>query len=90
MIQATSSFDGPPITFHASINGLAIYLDTFSLVELAKGDPARRRRFLDAIRSGADIVFSLANVAEVSGFQGKSLEVVRRFLRRSIGTGSVG
>jgi hypothetical protein len=80
MITARSDRDGPPLTFNASISGLAIYLDNFSLVGLAREDPSRRQRFLNVLHSGADLIFSLTNVAEVSGFQGKSLNEVRRFL----------
>jgi two-component system, chemotaxis family, protein-glutamate methylesterase/glutaminase len=80
VIRARADVDGPPLTFNASISGLAIYLDNFSVVRLATKDPSRRRRFLDVVHSGADLIFSLTNVAEVSGFQGRSLDEVRQFL----------
>ncbi len=80
MIRATSGIDGPPLTFNATVSGLAIYLDNFSLISLAKGDPSRRQRFLDAVHTGADLLFSVTNAAELTGSQGESLEAVRTFL----------
>ncbi len=80
MITATSSIDGPPVRFNATVSGLAIYLDNFSLIDLAKGDPSRRKRFVDALRSGADLLFSVTNAVELTGPQGRSLDAVRTFL----------
>jgi len=80
MIKATSSINGPPLTFNATVSGLAIYLDNFSLISLAKGDPSRRQRFVDAINTGVDLLFSVTNAAELTGPQGQSLEAVRTFL----------
>lgn len=80
MIRATSGIDGPPLTFNATVGGLAIYLDNFSLVELARHDPPRRRRFIDALHSGAELLFSVTNAAELAGLQGRSLDAVRTFL----------
>jgi hypothetical protein len=59
MITAKSSIEGPPLTFNASVSGLAIYLDNFSLIALAKGDPLRRQRFVDAVHTGATSCFQL-------------------------------
>ena len=53
MITATSSFDGPPLVFNVSVNGVPIYLGNDSLIELAKGDPARRQRFVNATGEAA-------------------------------------
>jgi hypothetical protein len=68
------------MTLNASVNGPVVYLDNWAFIELAKKDPSRRRRFLDAIRSGADVLFSVTNAAELSGPQGVSAEAVRAFL----------
>ena len=68
------------MTLKASVNGPVVYLDNWAFIELAKGDPSQRRRFLDAIRSGADVLFSVTNAAELSGPQGRSAEAVRTFL----------
>ncbi len=80
MITTDAGPDGLPV-FNATISGLAIYLDNFSLISLAKGDPSRRQRFLSAVHTGGvDLLFSLANAAELTGPQGQSLEAVRAFL----------
>jgi len=68
------------MTLHASVNGPVIYLDNWAFIELAKNDPSRRKRFIDAVRSGADVLFSVTNAAELSGPQGRSAEAVKTFL----------
>jgi hypothetical protein len=80
MITATSTFDGPPLVFNASVNGVPVYLDNDSLIELAKGDSARRQRFVNALSGGADLMFSMTNAAELVGPQGQSLQAVKAFL----------
>jgi hypothetical protein len=80
MITATSTIDGPPLTLNASCRGLAIYLDNFAVIRLAKGDTSRGKRFISALSSRADLLFSVANAADLTGPQGKSLEAVRDFL----------
>ena len=80
MIEFISTFDGPPISVHASIRGMAIYLDTFAVIGLAKGDLRRRQRFLDTLYSGADVLFSVSTVAELSRLPSHSIESVRSFL----------
>ncbi len=80
MIRARSGIDGPPLIFTATVSGLAIYLDNFALISLAKGDPLRRKRFVDAVHTGADLLFSVTNAAELTGPQGRSLDAVRTFL----------
>ncbi|MGC2830094.1 MAG: hypothetical protein WB994_10680, partial [Candidatus Acidiferrum sp.] len=64
MIRATSTTDGPPLTITAVVSGVAIYLDNWAVIDLAKGDPTRRHRFIDATRSGGDFLFSIANAVE--------------------------
>src|SRR5713226_2787256 len=81
MIQVTASRDGSPVTFRATVRGLAIYLDTWAIGKLAEEDPSRRRRFIAALHSGsADLMFSVTNAAELAGPQGKSFDVVKSFL----------
>ncbi len=79
MITVDAGTEGLPV-FKATTRGLAIYLDNFALISLAKGDSSRRQRFLDVVHTGADLLFSLTNAAEVTGPQGRSLEAVRTFL----------
>jgi hypothetical protein len=75
MIRATSP------GFNASVSGLAIYLDNWAVIELAKHNRSRRKRFIRALQTGrADLVFSVTNAAEVIGPQGQSREAVRAFL----------
>jgi len=71
---------GGQLTFESSVRGIAIYLDTFALKSLAKGDPSLRQRFVTAINNGADLLFSGTNAAEISGPTGASSEAVRTFL----------
>ena len=80
MIQATSSFDGPPLEIIAHVVGFPVYLDTWAIINLAKGDPSRRQRFVDAVRAGVDLLFSLANALELTGPKGESFDAVKSFL----------
>lgn len=80
MISATSTFNGPPLSFNATVNGLPIYLDNHSIIALAKGDARRRQRFIDALHDGADLMFSITNAVELAGPQGYSSDRVKDFL----------
>jgi hypothetical protein len=81
VIRAISSINGPPVTFKATVRGLAIYLDNWAVGDLAEGHPSRRKRFIAALWSGsADLMFSVANAAELAGPQGKSFDLVKSFL----------
>jgi hypothetical protein len=80
MIIPTSIPDGPPVTFNVTVRGLAVYLDNWAMIDLAEGDPVRRKRFVDAVCAGGDLLFSVTNAAELSGPQGQSVEVMRTFL----------
>jgi hypothetical protein len=82
MIRATSNFDGPPFTFVATASGLAVYLDNWAVIDLAKGDASRRARFVHAICTGGDLLFSTTNAIELTGPQGKSFDAVKSFLDR--------
>ena len=64
----------------ASVSGLVVYLDNWAIYDLAEGDSCRRMRFVRAINNGADLLFSKANGAELSGPAGESADVVRAFL----------
>jgi hypothetical protein len=69
-----------PLIFTAKLHGAAVYLDNFAIKALAKGDPARRRRFVDSIHNGAELLFSVANAAELSGPKDNSFDIIKRFL----------
>jgi hypothetical protein len=64
----------------ASVNGLAVFLDNFAIIGLAKGDRDRRRRFIATLNRGVDVLFSVSNAAELSGPQGYSFITIREFL----------
>lgn len=57
-----------------------MYLDTDSLIDLAKGDSTRRDRFVSAIKKKGSLLFSFTNACELAGPQGRSIEAVRAFL----------
>ena len=69
-----------PTGFHASVSGYVIYLDTWAYIELAGADPKLRRRFLDAVHSGADVLFSVTNAAELAAQKGDSARAIKAFL----------
>jgi len=79
VIRIVCGSDGRP-SFEASVGGVAIYLDNFAIKTLAKGDPALRGRFVAALNDGADLLFSVANAAEISGPQGASSVAIKEFL----------
>jgi hypothetical protein len=78
MIRAYADIDG--FKFNASLTGLAVYLDNFAIIDLANRNPSRRRRFISALHSGAELMFSVSNAAELTGPQGDSLAAVRVML----------
>lgn len=80
MIRATSSIDDPLFTFDATVSGLPIYLDNWAMGDLAEDDPSRRRRFVDAVRTGGDLLFSVTNVVELAGPKGESFNAVKGLL----------
>ena len=59
-------------SMHASVNGLAVFLDLFAIKELAKGNPDRRARFIATLDRGVEVMFCVSNAAELSGPQGPS------------------
>ena len=79
MITVTAGISDPLI-FKAKLQGAAVYLDNFAIKALAKGDPDRRRRFVDLVQNGAELLFSVANAAELSGPKNNSFDIIRGFL----------
>jgi len=69
-----------PTGLTVSVSGPTVYLDNCGLYDLAESDASRRRRFVNAVHSGIDLLFSVTNAAELSGPQGRSAAVVRDFL----------
>ncbi len=58
----------------------SVYLDTDSLIELAKDSSQRRKRFLAAIKRRGILMFSQTSAAEIGGPKGRSASAVRSFL----------
>src|SRR4051812_47440173 len=79
MIRASTSPEGNT-TVEASLERLpGIYLDQFALAALAKR-ATYRERFLRTFQRQGTILFSLTNVLDVSGPQGRSAEAIASFL----------
>jgi hypothetical protein len=76
----SARMNGGEVNFDMSVGGLAVYLDNWAILDLAKHNPARRQRFIDAMRAGADLMFSVTNAAELSGPQGRSADLAKEFL----------
>lgn len=72
--------DGRPVVLVDVRGRCAVYLDTDSLIELAKRDPARREKLVSAIRRRGSLLFSGANILEIAALQGSSATAVREFL----------
>lgn len=51
----------------AETKGYGIYLDNDSLIDLAKGNAIRQKRFVTALQAKATLLFSWANAIEVAG-----------------------
>jgi hypothetical protein len=82
MMRVTTTFDGPALTFNATVRGLPIYLDHDSLTDMANGDPRRRERFIAVLRGGGDLLFSVTTAVELGDRQGKSVETIRVYPHR--------
>lgn len=68
------------VTLEATVNGIAVYLDNWAIIALAKNSGSLRQRFVDVINGGADLLFSIANIGEILGPQGVSSATVKSFL----------
>jgi len=73
------------LSLRASIVGLPVFLDQFAMYNLAYQNPSRRARFVGCINSGAEVLFSISNAAELSATQGDSFRKIRDFVN-DIGT----
>jgi hypothetical protein len=80
MIQIAQGPDGPRLIVEVPANGLPVYLDNWAIINLAKHEPSRRRRFIDAVHAGAELLFSFANVVQLTGPKERSFDLVKRFL----------
>ena len=80
MLRTFHDVNAGPFSVSATVAGVPIYLDNHSFLSLAKGDAARRNRFVAALQQGADVLFSITNAAEIMGPQGRSADLLREFL----------
>jgi hypothetical protein len=79
MIRVTTRSGHPGV--EASVNGVAIFLDNWAIKTLAKSNPELGERFIAAVhKGGADVLFSMNNVIEALGPQGKSSDAFKAFL----------
>jgi hypothetical protein len=80
MLNVVSGNDGPAFSVNASLTGLAIYLDNYAIMDLAEGDISRRQRFISALHSGAELLFSVSNLVDLTGPLGASRDAAQIFL----------
>src|SRR5262245_29217449 len=65
------------VTFRVTVRRLAVYLDNWAIVALAKDSGQIQASFLRAVTNGADVLFSVTNASEIVGPAGASQEAVR-------------
>jgi hypothetical protein len=81
LLKAIRQPAGAEFRVSATVSELPVYLDNHSFIRLAKGDPSRRRRFVRALRSGVDVLFSVSNAVEIIGPECESTtQPLRMFL----------
>ena len=79
MMYVEASTDGLPVTV-AKLEGVAVYLDNWAIIELANGGVKRRERFVKALKSCGSLLFSFTNSIELGEAEGEPAERVRTFL----------
>jgi len=80
MITVETRADGG-IDVVAKIQGVAVYLDNDSLIDIARGDRDRRARFTNAVRQKGSLIFSMANAVDLSGpTLSGTIDDIREFL----------
>jgi hypothetical protein len=80
MLRLAFTTDGVPKGVNIVVEGVRVFLDYFAIKKLAKEDPDRRRRFVEALHKGGDLVFSISNAVELVGPTGGSFDKHRAFL----------
>jgi hypothetical protein len=71
--------DDETVTLRVTVRRLAVYLDNWAIIALAKDRTGLRDRFVRALENGADILFSVTNASEIVGPTGTSQDAVRSF-----------
>jgi hypothetical protein len=80
VLRVVAGNNGAAFTVNASLVGIAVYLDNFAIIDLAEGDVARRQQFVSALHSGAELLFSVSNLVDLTGPTGASLDTMKVFL----------
>lgn len=65
------------VQLRVTVRRLAIYLDNWAIIRLAKDPGALRDRFVQSLKDGADVLFSVTNASEIVGPEGASRAAVR-------------
>jgi hypothetical protein len=79
MMSVEANTDGLPVIV-AKLEGVAVYLDNWAIIELANADAKRRERFVNALKSCGSLLFSFTNSIELGEAEGEPAERVRTFL----------
>lgn len=79
MLTIEADGDGLPVVV-AKLQGVAVYLDNWAIIELGNGDARRRKRFVDSLRSCGSLLFSFTNSIELAEAEGEPATRVRAFL----------
>lgn len=79
MLTIEAGNDGLPIAI-AKLQGVAVYLDNWAIIELGNGDATRRKRFVDSLKSCGSLLFSFTNSIELGEAEGAPANRIRTFL----------
>jgi hypothetical protein len=78
MIEVVAK-DPDRVTLRVTVRRVAVYLDNWAIIALAKDRTGLREAFLRATEDGADVLFSVTNASEIVGPTGASQDAVREF-----------
>ena len=79
MLSVDAGTDGLPVII-AKLEGVAVYLDNWAIIELANGDAKLRERFVTALKACGSLLFSFTNSIELGEAEGEPANRVRTFL----------
>ena len=86
MMSVDAGPDGLPVIV-AKLEGVAVYLDNWAIIELANGDPKRRERFVNALKSCGSLMFSFTNSIELGEAEHEPASACARSWTKSARTG---
>lgn len=79
MLSVDAGTDGLPVII-AKLEGVAVYLDNWAIIELANGDAKRRESFVTALKACGSLLFSFTNSIELGEAEGEPANRIRSFL----------